>query len=70
MGGSAFWLAVISRVQLSLAYPVLALNYLIIVLESWLILKEDVSWGRIAGVAVIVVGVIVVGLSENVRQRE
>jgi drug/metabolite transporter (DMT)-like permease len=69
MGGSAFWLAVISRVQLSLAYPVLALNYLIIVIESWLILKEDVSPGRIGGVAVIVVGVIVVGLSESIRKR-
>ena len=69
MGGSVVWLAVLSRVPLSLAYPVLALNYLIIVVEAWLILKEDVSLGRVLGVAVIVIGVIVVGLSENPKRE-
>ena len=69
LGGSAFWLAVLSRVPLSLAYPVLALNYLIIVAESWLFLKEDVSLEHLAGVAVIVIGVVVVGLSENSAKR-
>ena len=65
LGGTAFWLAVLSRVPLSLAYPVLALSYLIVTVEAWLFLGEQFSLTRLAGVLVIVVGVIVVGLSEN-----
>lgn len=61
--GAVFWLAVLSRVPLSLAYPILALSYFVVVVEAWLFLHERVTWKRMAGVAVIVVGVIVVGLS-------
>lgn len=61
----AFYLWVISRVPLSLAYPVLAMNYLVVVVESALFLGETVSWLRVAGVAIIMVGVAIVGLSEG-----
>lgn len=64
-GGAVFWLAVLSRVPLSLAYPILALSYLVVVVEAWLFLHERVSWQRFAGVLIVVVGVIVVGLSEG-----
>ena len=60
-----FYLWVISRVPLSLAYPVLAMNYLVVVLESALFLGESVSWTRIIGVVIIIVGVGIVGLSEG-----
>ena len=36
IGGSVFWLSVISRVPLSLAYPMLSLSYVIVVIESWI----------------------------------
>lgn len=62
--GAVFWLAVLSRVPLSLAYPILALSYFVVVIEAWLFLHEHVTWKRVLGVSVIVVGVIVVGLSE------
>jgi drug/metabolite transporter (DMT)-like permease len=61
----AFYLWVISRVPLSLAYPVLAMNYLVVVIESAVFLGESVSWVRVAGVFVIIVGVAIVGLSEG-----
>lgn len=61
--GAVFWLAVLSRVPLSLAYPILALSYFVVVIEAWLFLHERVTWKRMAGVTVIVIGVIVVGLS-------
>lgn len=60
-----FYLWVISRVPLSLAYPVLAMNYLVVVIESALFLGENVSWIRVIGVCVIIVGVGIVGLSEG-----
>lgn len=63
--GAVFWLAVLSRVPLSLAYPILALSYFVVVVEARVFLREHVTWKRLLGVAVIVVGVIVVGLSEG-----
>ncbi len=65
IGGSVFWLFVLSRAPLSLAYPILALSYFVIVIESWLFLGEHLTWQRIAGVAVIYIGVVIVGLSEG-----
>ena len=61
--GAVFWLAVLSRVPLSLAYPILALSYFVVVVEARLFLRERVTWKRMLGVAIIVVGVVVVGVS-------
>jgi drug/metabolite transporter (DMT)-like permease len=63
--GAVFWLGVLSRVPLSLAYPILALSYFVVVVEAWLFLHERVTWQRLLGVLVIVVGVVIVGLSET-----
>lgn len=65
LGGTVFWLGVLSRAPLSLAYPILALSYFVVVIEAWLFLGEQVTWLRLVGVGVIVVGVIIVGLSES-----
>ena len=63
--GAVFWLAVLSRVPLSIAYPTLALSYFIVVVEAWLLLKERVTWQRLLGVAIIFAGVVIIGLSES-----
>lgn len=65
IGGTVFWLGVISRAPLSLAYPILAMSYFVVVIEAWLFLGEQLTWQRLLGVAVIVAGVILVGLSEE-----
>lgn len=65
IGGTVFWLGVISRAPLSLAYPILAMSYFVVVVEAWLFLGEAVTLQRLLGVAVIVGGVILVGLSEQ-----
>ena len=54
------WLVVLSRLNLSLAYPALAMTYAIIPLASWLILDEPISALHWAGIGVIVVGVVMV----------
>jgi len=61
----ALYLSVISRVPLSLAYPTLALGYLITALLARAILGEQVTWLRIVGIGVIIFGVALVGLSES-----
>lgn len=58
--GAASWLTVLSRVPLSLAYPILALGYVITPLLAWLILKENMNAVRGLGILVIALGVILV----------
>lgn len=59
-GGALFWLAVISRVNLSLAYPLLALNYVLILIPSRYVLGEEITPAKVVGAAIVVVGVIVI----------
>ena len=51
------WLYVLSRLELSFAYPFVALNYVLILLGSHFLLKETISPVKMIGVAVIMVGV-------------
>ncbi|ABY34152.1 MAG TPA: hypothetical protein DEF43_08200 [Chloroflexus aurantiacus] len=64
-GGAIFWLGVISRVDLSFAYPLLALNYVIILIPSRILLNEAVSPVRLIGALIIVIGVIVITWSSG-----
>jgi multidrug transporter EmrE-like cation transporter len=56
---AAIWLVVLSAVDLSFAYPFIGLTYVLILVVSKFILKEDVNPIRWAGAAIITVGVIV-----------
>ncbi len=64
-GGSLFWLGVISRVELSFAYPLLAMNYVILLIPSRFLLHEAISPTRIVGACIIVAGVIVITWSQK-----
>jgi drug/metabolite transporter (DMT)-like permease len=61
--GAVAWLIVLSRLDLSFAYPFLALNFLLITLGSRFVLHEPVSLLRWLGVLVIAAGVIIVARS-------
>jgi len=56
---SLFWLVVLSRVPLSVAYPIVAVGYVVVVIYSKLVFKEDVRFIAWIGLALIVVGVII-----------
>jgi drug/metabolite transporter (DMT)-like permease len=58
--GSIFWLVVISRVDLSVAYPMLGLSYVITVFASWCLLDEPLNWQKVVGSVVICAGVALV----------
>lgn len=53
-----FWLIVLSRVPLSVAYPIVAAGYVVVVFYSWLVFKEEVKWISWVGLALIVIGVV------------
>lgn len=54
---TVFWLYLISRVPLSLAYPMLSLGYIVIALISWIVFKEKISLINWAGIFLIMLGV-------------
>ncbi|KPJ59452.1 MAG: hypothetical protein AMJ46_11070 [Latescibacteria bacterium DG_63] len=54
---SLFWLIVLGRVELSYAYPLVSMGYVLAVFFSWLLFREHVSVIRIVGLVVICIGV-------------
>jgi multidrug transporter EmrE-like cation transporter len=61
--GTFFWLITLSRIELSVAYPFVSLNHVLIFLLAWLVLREQISPARAAGVVVICVGMLLVARS-------
>lgn len=60
---SLLYLIAISRLDLTYAYPMVALSYVIVTFLSWRYLGETVPALRVGGLAIICVGVLVVALS-------
>ena len=59
------WLAVLSRTSLSFAYPFASLTYVLILLADRFILDQEISVLRYAGVACIVVGIVLVAQTRH-----
>lgn len=58
-----FWLVVLSRVPLSVAYPIVGVSYILIVLLGRFVLHETVPTMRWIGVFVVATGIAIIGLS-------
>lgn len=58
-----FWLIVLSRVRLSVAYPIVGISYILIVLLARFRLHEHVPPLRWVGVTVIAIGIAIIGFS-------
>lgn len=54
---AVFWIFVLSKFNLNIAYPMLSISYILIVLTSWLFLKEPLTLPQIIGIALISGGV-------------
>ncbi|MDX1907261.1 MAG: multidrug resistance protein [Bacteroidia bacterium] len=60
--GTVLWLLCLTKLELSFAYPVATVQYLLVFAGAWLILGENIPWLRLAGLAVIGAGVLVISL--------
>lgn len=56
-------LVVLSRVQLSFAYPFLSLAYVMVAAYAYFVFGEDVNALRIAGIGAICLGTVLISLS-------
>lgn len=52
------WIIGLSRVDVTIAYPLLSLGYIINALGAWYFLGEAVSTQRILAIAIIIIGVV------------
>lgn len=57
------WIIMLSKIELSYAYPMISLSYILIAIFSKLLFKENISKLRWLSIAIIIVGVILVTLS-------
>ena len=53
------WILALSRVDVSIAYPMLSLGYVVNALVAWTWLGEDMNLAKVAGIGIIMVGVYV-----------
>lgn len=56
-------LIVLSKVQISYAYPFLSLAYVVVAVYAYFVFQEDLSPARIAGIGLIVLGTIFIAQS-------
>ncbi len=53
----AVWLLVLSRVEVSFAYPLLSVGYIVNAVAGYYLFQENLSLTRITGILIIIVGV-------------
>ncbi|MEA1911472.1 MAG: hypothetical protein U9N32_07335 [Spirochaetota bacterium] len=63
------WIIIIRRMRLVFAYPVMSLNYILVLLVSHLIFNEEIVSTNLIGAGLIGLGVILIGLGEKYNRR-
>lgn len=57
------WIMALSRVEVSLAYPMLSIGYVVNALAAWYLFGEALTAQRLVGIGTIIVGVFLVARS-------
>ena len=57
------WIAVLARVEVSVAYPFLSIGYIVVIFAGFFFLGENVTMLRVAGVALICAGLVCISRS-------
>lgn len=61
------WLIILSRVDLSFAYPLISIGYVLIMVLSRLMFHEQLTSLRVAGTLMVCAGVFVISLAEAMK---
>ncbi|MEN6445905.1 MAG: EamA family transporter [Candidatus Cloacimonas sp.] len=61
---TVFWLYLLSKFELSYIYPMISFAYVFGAILAAVILKEHIYWTRIGGTALIVLGIVAIGLGK------
>lgn len=58
-----FWIMVLSRVSVSLAYPMVSIGYIITAVAGYLFLGETITLIKVLGILIIMLGVFLISYS-------
>jgi drug/metabolite transporter (DMT)-like permease len=61
--GGCIWLVMLSKTDLSLAYPMLSLGYIVVSLVSWFLFNESMNSIRLIGIIFVGIGVFLMARS-------
>lgn len=61
------WLWVLSKVDVSLAYPFQALGYIVVTILAWIIFQENINYIRIIALIFITIGLIILAFSARIH---
>jgi len=54
------WILALSRVQVSIAYPLLSMGYVVNVVAAWWFFNESINPAKVVGISVIILGVVII----------
>jgi len=54
------WILALSRVQVSIAYPMLSLGYVVNAVAAWFLFNEAFNPAKVLGIGVIILGVAII----------
>ena len=57
------WIMALSRVEVSIAYPMLSIGYVVNAVAAWYLFGEAVTGTRLLGIVFIIIGVVIVARS-------
>jgi drug/metabolite transporter (DMT)-like permease len=58
---SVTWALALTRLELSFAYPFMALSFVLVLISGAVFLSESLTFPKVAGVTLIVLGLVIVG---------
>jgi drug/metabolite transporter (DMT)-like permease len=61
--GFLIWLIVLAKAEVSYAYPLISLGYVLTAVMGWWLLGENVTWLRLSGILVTCLGVFIISQS-------
>lgn len=65
VGGFLAWMLILRQSRLSAAFPTSAIVFIGVMLASWLVLGEPISWTMLLGSVMIVLGIVLLGDDTN-----
>lgn len=54
------WILALSRVPVSIAFPMLSMAYIVTAVAAWYLLGETLSMTKLVGIGIIILGVIII----------
>lgn len=53
----AIWIVVLSKVPVSVAYPMLSIGYVVNAIAGYYLFGESLNWSKLIGIGIIIIGV-------------